>query len=54
MDSNIVALRVLEALQNDIGRGIVRLDSNIKKELNLSTGDFVKLSGKKATIAIVW
>ncbi len=49
-----ITLKVAEALQNDIGRGIVRVDSKVKKELGLATGDFVKLSGKKSTIAIVW
>lgn len=54
MDGKTISLRVVEALQNDIGRGIVRVDSKAKRELGLSTGDFVKLSGKKSTIAIVW
>ncbi|VVB98425.1 VCP-like ATPase [uncultured archaeon] len=54
MNEKNITLKVSEALQNDIGRGIVRVDSKVKKELNLATGDFVKLSGKKSTIAIVW
>ncbi|MBU0585932.1 AAA family ATPase, partial [Candidatus Micrarchaeota archaeon] len=54
METKNISLRVVEALQNDIGRGIVRLDSKAKRELGLSTGDFVKLSGKKSTVAIVW
>ncbi len=47
-------LKVLEAFQNDIGRGIARLDSKAKSELGVSTGDIVKLVGKKAALAIVW
>ncbi|MFA5077608.1 MAG: hypothetical protein WC488_04235, partial [Candidatus Micrarchaeia archaeon] len=54
MDGKNILLKVSEALQNDIGRGIVRIDSKAKKELNLATGDFVKLSGKKSAIAVVW
>ncbi len=54
MDGKNITLKVSEALQNDIGRGIVRVDSKVKKELSLATGDFVKLSGKKSTIAVVW
>ncbi len=54
MAEKSITLKVAEALQNDVGRGIVRVDSKVKKELNLATGDFVKLSGKKSTIAIVW
>jgi len=47
-------LKVAEAFQNDIGRGIARLDSKAKSELGVSTGDIVKLIGKKAALAIVW
>jgi len=47
-------LKVAEAFQNDIGRGIVRVDSKAKSELGLSTGDIVRLVGKKAALAIVW
>ncbi|MEW6528482.1 MAG: CDC48 family AAA ATPase [Candidatus Micrarchaeota archaeon] len=54
MAEKSILLKVAEALQNDIGRGIVRINSNVKKELDLTTGDFVKLSGKKSAIAIVW
>lgn len=54
MSEKYVILKVAEALQNDIGRGIVRVDSKVKKELQLATGDFVKLTGKKNTIAVVW
>lgn len=54
MDGKNITLKVAEALQNDIGRGIVRVDSKVKKDLDLATGDFVKLIGKKSTIAVVW
>ncbi len=54
MNEKTTMLKVAEALQNDIGRGIVRVDLATKKELNLATGDFVKLIGKKSAIAIVW
>jgi len=50
----VVMLKVAEAFQNDIGRGIARLDSKAKSELGVSTGDIVKLSGRKAALAIVW
>ncbi len=49
-----VSLKVAEAFQNDIGRGIIRIDSKAKSKLGVSTGDVVKLSGKKAALAIVW
>ena len=47
-------LKVAEALQNDVGRGIVRLDSIALKKLNLTTGDVVEITGKKTTPAKVW
>ena len=47
-------LKVAEAFQNDIGRGIARLDSKAKSKLSVSTGDIVKLIGRKAALAIVW
>jgi len=49
-----ISLKVAEAFQNDIGRYIIRVDSKAKSELAVSTGDIVKLSGKKAALAIVW
>jgi transitional endoplasmic reticulum ATPase len=49
-----ISLKVAEAFQNDIGRGIARIDSKAKSELGVSTGDIIRLTGKKAALAIVW
>jgi len=49
-----IELKVAEALQNDVGRGLVRIDSKARKELDVSTGDIVELKGKRATAALVW
>ncbi|MEW6035648.1 MAG: CDC48 family AAA ATPase [Candidatus Micrarchaeota archaeon] len=49
-----VNLKVAEAFQNDIGRGIARIDSKAKSGMGVSTGDIIKLIGKKAALAIVW
>ena len=49
-----ISLKVAEAFQNDISRGIARIDSKAKSELGVSTGDIIRLSGKKAALAIVW
>ncbi|MEM3398534.1 MAG: CDC48 family AAA ATPase [Nitrososphaerota archaeon] len=49
-----VQLRVAEARQRDIGRKIARVDSRALRELNLSPGDLVEITGKRTTIAIVW
>ncbi|MCX8163493.1 MAG: CDC48 family AAA ATPase [Candidatus Micrarchaeota archaeon] len=52
--TNKIELRVAEALQNDVGRGLVRIDTKAREALGVSTGDIVELHGKKVTAAIVW
>ena len=52
--SKSIELKVAEALQNDVGRGLVRIDSKARKELDVSTGDIVELKGKRSTAALVW
>jgi transitional endoplasmic reticulum ATPase len=52
--SKTIELKVAEALQNDVGRGLVRIDSRARKELDVATGDIVELKGKRSTAAIVW
>ena len=49
-----VELKVAEALQNDVGRGIVRVDSRARKALEVTTGDIIEIKGKKSTAAVVW
>ncbi len=49
-----ISLKVAEAFQNDVGRGIARIDSKAKAQLGVVTGDIIKLSGKKSALAIVW
>ncbi len=49
-----VTLTVVEALQNDPGRGIVRIDSENREKLEVSIGDVVEIKGKKSTGAIAW
>jgi transitional endoplasmic reticulum ATPase len=47
-------LKVTEALKNDVGRGVVRLDTATRNKLKIAAGDFVEVAGKKSTGAIVW
>jgi transitional endoplasmic reticulum ATPase len=47
-------LKVAEALQNDVGRGIVRIDEYSMRALDISSGDIVEIEGEKTTAAIVW
>ena len=54
MAGKSIELKVAEALQNDVGRGLVRIDSKARKELDVSTGDIVELKGKRSTAALVW
>ncbi len=49
-----VELKVAEALQNDVGRGIVRIDHEAMEKLQITSGDIVEILGKKITGAIVW
>jgi transitional endoplasmic reticulum ATPase len=49
-----IELKVAEAMQNDVGRGIVRLDTKTRNALGISTGDIVEIKGKKLTGAVVW
>ncbi|GBC70202.1 ATP-dependent zinc metalloprotease FtsH [archaeon HR01] len=49
-----LSLRVAEARQRDIGRKIARVDSQGMRELELSPGDLIEITGKRTTVAIVW
>lgn len=47
-------MKVVEADAKDVGRGIVRIGERNRKSLDLTTGDYVKITGNKSTVAIVW
>ncbi len=53
-EKETIHLKVAEALSNDVGRGIARLGAEAREKLGVSSGDVVKLSGKKNALAIVW
>ena len=46
-------LKVNEAIQDDVNKGIVRIDSNYMKQLNIKPGDFILIEGERQTVAIV-
>ena len=46
-------LKVAEAMQIDYGKRIVRIDSNARNILGVTTGDIVEIKGKKSTAALV-
>jgi transitional endoplasmic reticulum ATPase len=47
-------LRVADALQRDVGRGIARIDPKAVQELGLTSGDVVQIIGKRKTNALCW
>jgi len=49
-----VQLRVGDARQRDVGRGIARIDQRTMQKLGISAGDVVEIAGKRTTAAIAW
>ena len=47
-------LRVGDARQRDVGRGIARLDQRTMQKLGISAGDVIEIVGKRMTSAIAW
>ncbi len=48
-----VKLKVAEAIQDDVNKGIVRLDSGFMKELEIRVGDIVEIKGGGTTVGMV-
>ncbi|MEW5897104.1 MAG: CDC48 family AAA ATPase [Nanoarchaeota archaeon] len=48
-----VKLKVMEAVQDDVNKGVVKVDSGFMKQMGVSTGDFVQIKGERATAAVV-
>jgi transitional endoplasmic reticulum ATPase len=48
-----VKLKVAEAIQDDVTKGIVRLDSGYMKQIGVRSGDIVEIQGGRKTVAIV-
>jgi len=45
--------QIIEAMQEDIDKGIVRITSSMMEEMNLSSGDIVEVKGNNSTVAKV-
>ena len=45
-------LKVAEAIQDDVNKGIVRIDNTFMKEMDIKVGDIVELEGERKTVAI--
>ncbi|UCC57998.1 MAG: CDC48 family AAA ATPase [Candidatus Bathyarchaeum sp.] len=49
-----VQLRVEDARQRDVYRGIARIDQQTMRRLGISAGDVIEIAGKRNTAAIAW
>lgn len=54
MSADTVRLKVAAAMPKDQGRGIVRLNSDVRNHLGIHSGDYVLLKGVKETVAVAW
>src|SRR5881397_3455022 len=54
MPEKTATLRVADALQRDVGRGIARIDPKVVQDLGLTSGDVVQSTGKRKTNALCW
>ncbi len=48
-----IKLKVMEAVQDDVNRGIVKIDSSFMKQIGVAPGDVVEIKGERVTGAIV-
>ncbi len=48
-----IKLKVVEALQDDVYKGVARIDPNLMRALGLNRGDLISVTGTRETIAIV-
>ncbi|MCD6464332.1 CDC48 family AAA ATPase [Candidatus Woesearchaeota archaeon] len=49
----VLKLRVAEALQDDVNKGIVRVDARLLRTIHARPGDVLLIKGKRQTVAIV-
>ena len=52
MPEKELKLKVAEAIQDDVNKGIVRIDSSFLNEIGVRPGDIVELEGERKTVAI--
>ena len=53
MTEKEIQLNVVEAMQDDVYKGIARIDSATMKELGITRGDIITIKGNRETVAIV-
>ncbi len=47
-----IKLKIAEAIQDDVHKGIVRIDSSFMREVDVRPGDIVEIEGGRKTVAI--
>ena len=47
-----IKLKVVEAIQDDVNKGIVRIDSSFMREIDIKPGDIIEITGGRPTVAI--
>ena len=52
MPEKELKLKVAEAIQDDVNKGIVRIDSSFLNEIGIRPGGIVELEGERKTVAI--
>lgn len=48
-----IKLKVMEAVQDDVNKGVVKIDSSFMKQIGVNPGDFVEINGERKTSAMV-
>lgn len=51
-ESNEIELRVAESLQQDVGKGVIRIDKELLEKIGVKPGDIIEIIGKRTTGAI--
>jgi len=49
---NEIKLKVAEALQDDVNKGIVRIDFSLMRKIGVRPGDIVEIEGGRKTVAL--
>jgi transitional endoplasmic reticulum ATPase len=53
MEGKELKLKVAEAIQDDVDKGIVRVDASLMKDLGIRSGDIIEIKGERNTVAVV-
>jgi len=46
-------LKVMESVQDDVNKGITRIDSTLMKQIGVKSGDIIEIEGERNTVALV-